>query len=90
VRAREGERRVQCKAFPQPFDCLGIARTIVKARRQGLKEQCVCIDVPGRALLDSELFRRRKGGLERTRDLLRDLALNGEHVRQIAVVLLRP
>src|SRR6266480_3157968 len=47
-------------------------------------------DVARRRTLDCVLFTRRKFSLQLISNRLRDLALNGEHVRQIAVICLPP
>src|SRR5207249_280429 len=47
-------------------------------------------DVARRRTLDCVLFTRRKFGLQLIRNRLRDLALNREHVRKIAVIGLSP
>src|SRR5437762_3422202 len=47
-------------------------------------------DVVCRGTLDRALFARRKLSLELVSNRLCDLALNGEHIREIAIVSLRP
>src|SRR5205823_11293935 len=47
-------------------------------------------DVARRRTLDCVLFTRRKFSLQLIRNRLRDLALNREHVRKIAVIGLSP
>ena len=55
----------------------------------GAEVEIECFDIPGR-LLDRRLFRGRKLRLELAGYCLGDLALNGEGIRQLAIVLLSP
>src|SRR5712692_4376660 len=47
-------------------------------------------DVARRGAFDCVLFARRKFGLQLVGDRLGDLTLNGEHVREIAIISLPP
>jgi hypothetical protein len=84
---REGELRVERERLSQPFDSLEIARAIAEIGLPRLNEQRVGFEIVRRALLDLALLRRGEIGVERSRDLLSDLTLHREHVRQVAVVL---
>ena len=87
---RQGELWIQRQRLSQLFDRLEVACPIGSVGLLGLKKPRVRIEIAGRALLDPALLRRREIGVQGTRDLLRDLALNREHVREIAIVPVRP
>ena len=54
------------------------------------QEEIVGSEVRRRALVDCTLFLWRKFGLKLIRNFLGNLALDGEHIGQIAIVFLRP
>src|SRR5947208_7804711 len=47
-------------------------------------------DVSGRPFIDGTLFLRRELGLKLISDGLRNLALDGEDIRQVSIIFLRP
>src|SRR5438128_3922385 len=66
------------------------AKNCAKEEIPGAAVEIKRSDVVCRGTLDRALFARRKLCLKLVRNRLCDLALNGEHIRQIAIVSLRP
>src|SRR5207247_8460481 len=88
------KRWITRHSLVQQIDRLEAIRFLPGAYRQknifGARVKIERADVARRRTLDCLLFTRRKFGLQLVRDRLRDLALDGEHVREIAVIRLPP
>src|SRR5262245_8238261 len=77
----------------QQIDCLEVFRCRGRLRVQenfGTRVKIERADIARRRTFDCVFLAWRKFGLQLIGNRLRDLALNGEHVRQIAVISLPP
>src|SRR5438034_7454507 len=73
----------------QQIDCLEVIRVRVQ-KNFGARVKIERANLGRRGTFDGVLFAWRKFGLQLIGYRLRDLALNREHVRQIAVISLPP
>src|SRR6266566_5096744 len=76
--ARDSLRKVQ---YPAP----SLQKNIIGARIQ-IKSN----EIPGRSALNGQFLSRCNFGMKLVGDFLRDLALDCEHVVQIAIILFNP
>src|SRR6266550_6402054 len=90
------KRWIACHRLVQQIDCLQPSRFRVATEGRGEKEilaACVkieCDEVGGWLALNGPFLSSRDLGVQAFRHSLRDLALDGKHVVQIAIVLLGP
>ena len=66
------------------------AETNIQQKALGLRVKIEGCDIGGRGTFDRIYFTRRKLCLKLISDCLRDLALDGKHIGQIAIIGLRP
>ena len=74
-----------CRRYSRPFGSFESS-----AKNPGPQIHVVRGQIRRRRLGDRLLLVKREFGLQLSRDRLRDLALDGEHIRQVAIVSLRP
>ena len=93
---RREERGIACQGLIEQIDpCMDIRH--LDATEANVENEIIrsavelkCCYVRGRSLLDRVLLGRRKLGLQLVGDGFGDFALNGEDIRKIAIVSLRP
>src|SRR6266571_6467028 len=85
------KRRVARHGLVQQIDGLqGVRLLRVSQNIIGARIELESSDIARRRLFDGGLFAGRKFCLQLVGDSLSDLALNGEHIREIAVISLSP
>jgi hypothetical protein len=87
---RLGKFRIERQRLLQQSDRLEILRAVTARQLPAPEKEGVGLQVVGRLLREPCPLGLRQVRLECLRDLLRDVALDREHTREFALVLLRP
>ena len=74
----------------QQSGTVGSAKASAQDQIYGTTVEIECGDIVRRSLLDGALFTRRKLGLQLIRDGFGDFTLDGEHVINRPIIILRP